>query len=234
MKLSEYTKRVLKNFATINPSLVINKSANGKSVLRTVNTQGGMYATTVVPEDFSEDVGVFDLNAVNTVLAKMPEADITLSNKTGIQIKDGKNKVMFAPATLDSIVQPPSPGPDERNKYNLYNVELTNELISKVLDFANILGLPQLQIYTDGSKILFEAFDPDKKDSTNRYTVEVGENKDDKDFRIILKKDVFKFLPVDYTMSVCKAPLSAQFESKDALNPIKYVVGVLKTSKVEE
>ena len=58
MKLSESTVEVLKNFSTINPSLVFKEG----NLLRTVSPQKNILASSVVAESFPSDFAIYELN----------------------------------------------------------------------------------------------------------------------------------------------------------------------------
>ncbi len=60
MQLSEKTIGILKNFATINQSILIKDGSN----INTMSVQKNVLASAVVEESFPQEFGIYDLNEI--------------------------------------------------------------------------------------------------------------------------------------------------------------------------
>ena len=87
MKLSEKTFNLLKNFSSINQSILFKE---GKS-LRTMSVMKNILAEVEVEEEFPKDFAIYDLVQFlnNASLCANPELDFT--NKSYVKIVDGKH-----------------------------------------------------------------------------------------------------------------------------------------------
>ena len=87
MKLSEKTFNLLKNFSSINQSILFKE---GKS-LRTMSVMKNILAEVEVEEDFPKDFAIYDLVQFlnNVSLCANPELDFT--NESYVKIVDGKH-----------------------------------------------------------------------------------------------------------------------------------------------
>ena len=78
MKFSENTISVLKNFSSINPSVMF-KSGN---TVRTISPQKTVMATATIGETFSSNAGVYDLGRFLATLTLFDGFDVVLSAST--------------------------------------------------------------------------------------------------------------------------------------------------------
>ena len=104
MKLSEKTFNLLKNFSSINQSILFKE---GKS-LRTMSVMKNILAEVEIEEDFPKDFAIYDLVQFlnNVSLCANPELDFT--NESYVKIVDGKHfetEYFFADPSV--IVTPP-------------------------------------------------------------------------------------------------------------------------------
>ena len=93
MKLSKTTIEVLKNFANINPNLMI-KQGNR---LATITAHKNVMSSVTIGETFPTDFGVYDLNEFLGVVSLFDDPDFTFS-ASNVIIKQDKNSVKFSAA----------------------------------------------------------------------------------------------------------------------------------------
>ena len=103
MKLSETTVNLLKNFSSINQSILFKEG----SKLRSISVMKNILVEANVSEDFPKDFGIYDLNQFLNGLSLHQSADLDFSNDQYVVIKEGKmrSKYFFADPTV--IVAPP-------------------------------------------------------------------------------------------------------------------------------
>ena len=101
MKLSKETIEVLKNFSSINQSIVIYKG----NKLKTVNSLKNILAHYTTGESFPKDFAIYDLNEFLGLISIMAEPELTF-NDTDVTVSSGSQKVKYYYADIDYIVKP--------------------------------------------------------------------------------------------------------------------------------
>ena len=103
MKLSEKTLSLLKNFGSINQSILFKEG----NKLRTISVMKNILAEAEIAEDIPQDFGIYDLNRfLNSLsVSQSPELDFSNSQYVMIRGSDTKSKYFFADPSV--IVSPP-------------------------------------------------------------------------------------------------------------------------------
>ena len=84
MKLSDKTINLLKNFSSINQSILIKE---GNSI-RTISVMKNILAEAKVPEEFPKDFGIYDLNQfLNAVSSLHVNPELDFSNNEYLLIR---------------------------------------------------------------------------------------------------------------------------------------------------
>ena len=212
MYLSQETVALLKNFATINQSILIKE---GKKI-RSMSVMKNILVEAEIDEEFSRDVAIYDLNQFLNCLSLVPGAELKLEES--IVITDGTNSVDYRYSDPSVITAPPEkelklPSED-------VCVVLTEEHLETVKKAAAVLQIPDVSLVGDGTKI--ELTVRDKKNSgSNSYRIEVGETENV--FQFNLKVENLKLLPGDYDVTVSAKNL-AKFESHS--RPLVYFIAI--------
>ena len=212
MYLSQETVALLKNFATINQSILIKE---GKKI-RSMSVMKNILVEAEIDEEFTRDVAIYDLNQFLNCLSLVPGAELKLEES--IVITDGTNSVDYRYSDPSVITAPPEkeltlPSEDVQ-------VVLTEEHLETVKKAAAVLQIPDVSLVGDGNVI--ELTVRDKKNSgSNSYRIEVGET--DTVFQFNLKVENLKLLPGDYDVTVSAKNL-AKFESHS--RPLVYFIAI--------
>ena len=206
MKLSESTLSVLKNFSTINQSILFKKGTK----LRTISVMKNILAEVTVEEEFPKDFGIYDLpqflNGIG-VLYNDPEFDF--QNDGYVVIKEGKMHSKFFFADPNVIVTPPEKPitlPSEDVTF-----ELSTDQLEKLLKAAAIYQLSDLSVVGENGAVKLLVRDK-KNDSSNDFSIVVGET--ESEFSFNFKVENIKILPGTYSVVCSKANLS-RFTSKN-------------------
>ena len=104
MKLSDKTLSFLKNFSTINQSLLFKQGTK----LRTISVMKNILAEVTIDEELPKDFGIYDLTQflnINTTLFQSPELDF--ENDGYVMIREGRQRQRFFFADPSVIVTPP-------------------------------------------------------------------------------------------------------------------------------
>ncbi|QIN96741.1 sliding clamp DNA polymerase accessory protein [Synechococcus phage S-N03] len=198
MKLSADTVALLKNFSSINQSILIR---SGK-VLKTMSVMKNILVSSEIPEEFDRDVAIYDLNQFLNCLSLVEGAEITLE-ENAIVITNGTDSIEYRYSDPSVIGAPPEkelvlPSED-------VCVVLTEEQIQTVKKAAAVLQIPDVSLVGDGEKIFLTVRDK-KNSGSNSYKIEVGET--EAAFQFNLKVENLKLLAGDYDVIISKANLA--------------------------
>jgi len=178
MKFSDNTISVLKNFSTINQSLLFRKG----NVIRTMSGMKNILAEAIIDEDLPKDFCIYELNQFLNGLSLHQPAELDFVNESYVTIKDsGNNKTKYYYCNPDVIVSPPDK-----------NMELPSQV-------------PDLCAVGDGKEIRLVVHDKDNTTS-NEYSINVGET--DKVFSMNFKVVNIKIIPGEYDVVICKKGIS--------------------------
>lgn len=210
MKLSEKTVSILKNFSTINQGIQI-KPGNE---IRTVSKQRNVLAKATVPDSFTDEIIVYDLNQFLGVITSLDSPDISVISKDEESkkavVKSGDIKVVYGLSSENLIVAPPSK--DLKVENAEVNFTLSESNVNTILKFAGILGLENIVAVGDGKNVSFSSMNT-KDNDTNTTSVVVGTT--DKKFKFIFNTENFKMIPGTYDVSINAKGLSHFKNTKD-------------------
>ena len=204
MKLSDKTLSLLKNFSTINQSILF-KHGNK---LRTVSVMKNILAEATIAEEFPRDFGIYDLNQYLNGLGLHNDPELDFANEKYVVIKEGRSRSKYFFADPSCIVTPPEDSitlPTEDVSF-----ELSTDQLDKLLKAAAIYQLPDLSV--EGGDGVVKVLIRDKKnDASNDFSIVVGET--DKTFSFNFKVENIKILPGTYSVVCCQKNIS-RFVSK--------------------
>ena len=205
MKLSDKTLTLLKNFSTINQSILFKK---GRS-LRTISVMKNILAEATIDEDLPTDFGIYDLNQFLNGLGLHQHPDLDFANDGYVVIREGKSRTKYFFADPNVIVTPP----EKEIKLSSEDVsfELSTSQLDKLLKAAAIYQLPDLAVIGEAGVVKMLVRDK-KNDTSNDYSVVVGET--DADFSFNFKVENIKILPGTYDVVVSQKLLS-RFTCRD-------------------
>ena len=103
MKLSDKTLTLLKNFSTINQSILFKK---GNS-LRTISVMKNILAEAQIDEDLPKDFGIYDLNQFLNGLGLHQSPELDFADANYVVIKEGRMRTKYFFADPNVIVTPP-------------------------------------------------------------------------------------------------------------------------------
>lgn len=205
MKLSESTVNLLKNFSSINQSILF-KAGNK---LRTISVMKNILVEANVAEEFDKDFGIYDLNQFLNGLSLHASPELDFTSDEYVVIKEGRmrSKYFFADPTV--IVSPP----EKEITLPSEDVEfvLTSQQLEKLKKASSVYQLPDISVVGDGETIRLVARDK-KNDTSNDFAIEVGET--DETFTFNFKEENLKVLPGTYDV-VVSSKLLSRFSSQN-------------------
>ena len=214
MKLSDITLSLLKNFSTINQSILFKQG----SKLRTISVMKNIYAEASIGENLPKDFGIYDLNQFLNGLTLHNSPDLDFTNDGHVVIKEGRMRSKYFFADPGVIVTPP----DKEIEIPSVDVsfELSTNQLDKLLKAAAVYQLPDF-CAVGGAGVVQLVVRDKKNDTSNSFSVIVGET--DKEFTFNFKIENIKILPGTYDVSISQK-LMSKFVSKDY--DLKYYVAL--------
>jgi len=200
MKLSEKTVNLLKNFASINQSILFKRGDS----LRTMSVMKNILAEADISEEIPQDFAIYDLVQFLNGVSLYGDPQLDFGNESYVTILDGKNhrtKYFFADPSV--IVTPPEKTltlPTEDVCFNLDTNSLT-----QLLKAAAVYQLPDFSVVGDAGVVKIMVHDK-KNDTSNEYSVIVGETTDT--FSFNFKVENIKILPGSYEVVISQKLLS--------------------------
>lgn len=215
MKLSDKTLSLLKNFNSINQSLVV-KAGNQ---LKTMSGGKNIIGKADVDETFPVDFAIFELSRFLGVLSLFKDYDIEFYDDH-LKIAQDKSVVRYAYAEPSNIVTAPD------KTLVLPSREITFDLPEKdlqsILKAASVLGVPEMAVVGEDGTIYVKAINSKKGDDQFSIAVGVAEAS----FNMIFKAEYLKVLSADYRVTI-----SAQGLAEFTTPGLTYWVATEQSSK---
>lgn len=204
MNFSKGTVAVLKNFATINPSILFKAG----DIISTVSPLDTIATRAQVKDTFERDFAIYDLSRFLGTLSLFKETpDITV-NDTQLQLKSGKQRAKYTLAEPSMI--------KAKNAYRtitLKDIIATLQIkddINTIVKASGTMQLPDCIFSSDGDK-LFCCLSDSKNPTSDIFEIEV-EGSTSKEFEIKLKVENIKLMDgINYTIQVPDSKRVLQF-----------------------
>ena len=205
MKLSDKTISLLKNFSTINQSILFKRGTK----LSTISVMKNILAEATIEEELPKDFGIYDLGQFLNGLSLHHNPELDFQDDSYVVIKEGRSRSKYFFADANVIITPPEKTltlPDETVSF-----ELSTDQLDKLLKAAAIYQLAELSVV--GGDGVVKVLVRDKKNETsNDFSIIVGET--DATFSFNFKVENIKILPGNYEV-VCSKNNLSRFTSKN-------------------
>ena len=199
MQISKSTINILKNFQTINGSILV-KPGNQ---LETISATKNILASAEIGETFETEFGIYDLSEfLNVITGELLGADCTFK-EDHVVFSKGKGISNYVYADSSTIVSP-------ENKVSMPDPEisftLTQEDLNSVRNMSSVLGKSDLAVCCDGESISLRVMD--KRDpKLNNYSLSVGGGHNEK-FTMYFKVENLKIIGGDYDVKISSGGIS--------------------------
>ena len=205
MKISTNTVNVLKNFAKINPSILIQEG----NTLKTMSPSKTIMAKAKIDTEFPKRFAIYNLDRFISTGSLFTDPNFDFGERT-VTIKEGARKIDYVYADENTISKMPD------REINLPSIDvtvtLTNANLKEVEKAGGVLGLPEILIVGDGVDVYLQAADS-KNPSGDVFSVKIGDTT--KTFKAIFKTENIKIIPGDYEVNISSRGIS-HFSGKDA------------------
>ena len=191
MQLTENVQQVLKNFASINPNIVVEPG----NVVRTLAEGKNIFGKATIDVDFPIKFGVYDLNEFIGVLGLVDNPELTFED-THVNVGDsvGRSKIRYFFTDTDHLT---SPQKDIVMPSAEVTLNIGNDTLNKIKRAASALGHSELSIKANNGSISLTIFDSGNTTS-NTFSIDVDGEYQSEDFNFIISISNLKLLPGDY------------------------------------
>jgi len=218
MNFDSRTLQILKNFSTINPSILFKPG----SVLATISPTKTIMARAKINQTIESPFAIYDLSRFLSTLSLFENPELQVETGS-MKIKQGSKKINYTFAEPSMIVSPPEKEiklPDPEVEFTL-----SADNLQELLKALSVLSLPEIAVVGDGSSVSVQVLDS-KNPSGDVYSVAVGETINT--FRMIFKAENLKLLPGSYDVKISSKGLS-HFNSPE----VEYYIAVEASSTFE-
>ena len=217
MKITPETLKVLQNFQTINPSIIIRPG----NKLETMAVGEGILAKAKIVDEFPRVVPIYDLAKFLGILSLTKDESVIDFNERSMRITQGTYSVIYAYTPEDQIIAPPI---DKVVKIIDPDVtfELTQEVWLRLSQAMRVMGFSEFAFVGEMGVLSIQALST-KNESSDIYMTVIGET--DKTFTCIIDASNMRLMPADYNVSVMSKGIS-YFQSGDW----EYWIGISKKS----
>jgi hypothetical protein len=200
MKLNSETLSVFKNFSEINPSLQLKSGV----VQRTCSAEKSIIAEAELEEEFPEDFAIYELGVLLKAIKFFEDPDFNFKSEKLIISDNAESSFSYSKAGESSIISPynykfnfPIKFPDDPEiSFALQEKDLV------LLDKASAdLGLKDVCVVGNGKKISIEAKNVSEKNSSNVFTLDLGEKTKYK-FSMVIRLANMKILQGSYSVDI--------------------------------
>lgn len=224
MEMTEQVQQVLKNFAGINPNIVVEKG----NTIRTLSEGRNVFGKATVDVDFPIKFGIYDLNEFLSVLSLVDEPKLTFSESScTVADTTGRSNIRYFFTDTDHLTTPTKDikMPDADVMFNI-----GNDTLNKIKRAASSLGHSELSITPNNGSIALTVFDSENPTS-NTFSVDVDGRYSTDKFNLIVSIANLKVLPGDYQVDI-SSKLISHFTSTDS--GVEYWIALEKTSSYGE
>lgn len=202
MQLDNETLDILKNFSTINPSLMV-KVGN---TIKTISLTQTVIAKAKLKQEFTSNFAIYDLSNFISAMSMFSSTELNFEDERFVVLSNAEKTAMvhYFFADPSTIIKPP-----EREMTiaeTKVKFQLTKAALADIIKAVSVLSLPELAVVGDGKQISVQAVDS-KNPSSNLYKQVIGDSS--AEFNVYFKIENIKMLPIDYNVSI-SSPKSKQ------------------------
>lgn len=205
MKITEQTIAILKNFASLNPSIQFRAG----NVIKTKMPSNNLMASATIDERVPEDFAILDLPRFIGTLALFKDPTLEFTGDNAAKITDGRNSVRYSfslPALIEKNVVS-----DYDRKFPLpktiHEFDLSWEDLQKVIKAATVLAVGDITVVAKNGELSLVAQNTAVQSSDN-YVLSLGDC--DVEFSANFKLETLKFIPDNYHVTI-RERLAASF-----------------------
>jgi len=195
--ISQKTMAVLKNFATINGSILIREG----STLKTISVGENSIAQYRCDETFPQTFGIYELNRFLSGLSLFDNPTLDFDNSDYVTIRDKGRSARYYFSNPEITLKA---APDKDIKFPGADMEfqITQEDISALQKAWNVYEIPDLKFHSIGGSVVLSLVDKENQTS-NVFSLELpGDNTGE--YEVFMKMENIRLLPGNYNVKISK------------------------------
>jgi len=224
MELTEKTMQVLKNYATINPNIVITEG----NVIKTVSEAKNVLSSVELDVSFPQTFGIYELSEFLSVLSLVDSPRLKFED-TYVLVTDsaGRSRIKYFYSDIDMLTTPSKDiiMPETEVKFTLDSATL-----SSIKRAASVLGHTEMSVSASDGVVSLSVIDNNDRTS-NVYSIDVDGVFAEEKFNFIFNISNLKMIDGDYEVGISKKLIS-HFVNKE--NGIEYWCALEKSSTYGE
>jgi len=199
MKIDEKTVNILKNFSTINPSILIEEG----NVLMTISPTKTVLAKATVTTNFTKRFAIYNLNQFLGLFSLFQDPEFEFNDS---YVKASANNTSCNYTYADeSTIKVPSKKALTMPSVNA-SVKLTEDAFREVVKASSMFSLPEIAFVGDGTNVYLQAIDS-KNPTGNIFSIKIDNT--DKEFKAIFKtENLIKIINGDYDVDISSKGIS--------------------------
>lgn len=220
MELTEKTLEVFKNFATVNPNLVV-KPGN---VVKSITEAKNVMASAIVDVDFTQAFGIYDLNEFLSVLNLVDGPRLKFEeNSVLVGDSSGRSRVRyyFADPEMLTTTEKDIQMPEAEVKFTLQN-----GVLNKIKKASSVLSHSEICVSVVDN-VLNIAVSDSKNSTSNVYSIDVDGTWTTDNFKVYILTDNLKLIPGDYEVQLSSKNIS---RFKKVEDNVEYFIALEKHS----
>jgi hypothetical protein len=196
MQLSIATLDVLKNFSSINDSIILRPG----NVISTLADSRFIVGRAEVAETFPKEVPIYKgLGDLLGMISLFDQPEIEFGDKS-LTISAGRNKQVFRYADASNVIAPKKDPAETKFDWN-FTFSLSSEEMRLLSKAASLNNAPHVIFESTGKGPIRVLVKDDKNDLANEFSIEVGAAHATP-FKIVLLRENFKMATGEYEISV--------------------------------
>ena len=195
--ISQKTMAVLKNFATINSSILIKEG----NVLKTISVGENAIAQYTCEEKFPTTFGIYDLNQFLAGLVLFPDAILQFDNDKYVTIKSQERSAKYYFSDPEITLKA---APDKNIQFPGADMEFTikKENLDALQRAHQVYGNPDIKFHSIGGSVVLNILDKENETS-NVFSIELpGDNTGE--YEVFMKMENIRLYPGDYDVKISK------------------------------
>ena len=224
MELNDKTLAVLKNYATINPNVVINEG----NVLKTISEAKNVLSSAELGDTFPKTFGIYDLNEFLNVLSLVDSPNLKFEdNYVLVSDGSGRTRIKYFYSDIDMLTVPSK---DIIMPEAEVSFSFDRETLSRVKRAASVLGHTELSVSVINNVLSLSVVDQNDKTS-NVFSIDVDGTYKNENFNYVFNISNLKMIDDDYRVDI-SSKLISHFVNEQS--GIQYWVALEKTSTYGE
>lgn len=201
MQLTETVTQVLKNFATINPNIVVEPG----NVIKTLAEGKNIFGKATIDVDFPAKFGIYDLNEFLGVLGLVDSPKLSFEEShVNVGDESGRSKIRYYFTDTDHLTTASKDivMPSSEVKFNI-----GADTLNQIKRASSALGHSEVSIKPNNGSISLTVFDSGNSTS-NTFSIDVDGEYESDQFEFIISIGNLKLLPGDYQVSISSKLIS--------------------------